>query len=64
MFDDTNCALNPVAGGDGPMAGLLQSTIEREGLQDRVQMLGAIPSDQVRDVLVRNFVPAILICKG
>lgn len=60
MVVDTICALIPVVGGDGPMAGLLQSTIEREGLQDRVQMLGAIPSDQVRDVLVRNSVPYTL----
>lgn len=42
------------------MAGLLRSTIEREGLQGRVRMLGAIPSDQVRDVLVRALRPSLL----
>lgn len=34
------------------MAGILRDTIRREGLQDRVQMLGAVPTHAVRDVLV------------
>ncbi len=41
------------AGGDGPMAGLLRATVRREGLESRVRMLGAVPSERVRDVLVR-----------
>ena len=45
------------------MAGLLRETIRREGLQGRVRMLGAVPSDQVRDVLVRG-PPQGLGCVG
>ena len=33
------------------MAGLLRATVAREGLQGRVRMLGAVPSESVRDVL-------------
>ena len=35
------------------MAGLLRATVRREGLEGRVRMLGAVPSERVRDVLVR-----------
>ena len=35
------------------MAGLLRAMVLREGLQKRVRMLGAVPSERVRDVLVR-----------
>ena len=42
-----------LAGGDGPKAAMLRETIRREGLRDRVTMLGAVPSEGVRDVLVR-----------
>ncbi len=34
------------------MAGILRDTIRREGLEERVQMLGAVPTHAVRDVLV------------
>lgn len=43
-----------LVGGDGPKAALLRDTIEREGLQSRVALLGAVPSEGVRDVLVRG----------
>ena len=36
------------------MAGLLRATVRREGLEGRVRMLGAVPSERVRDVLVRT----------
>jgi glycosyltransferase involved in cell wall biosynthesis len=42
------------AGGDGPMAGMLRDTIQREGLSSRVTMLGAVPTQAVRDVLVSD----------
>ncbi len=47
-----SCILN-CAGGDGPMAGLLRAMVVREGLQERVRMLGAVPTERVRDVLAR-----------
>lgn len=41
-------------GGDGPKAALLRETVEREGLESRVTLLGAVPSEGVRDVLVQG----------
>jgi hypothetical protein len=35
------------------MAGLLRAMVVREGLQERVRMLGAVPTERVRDVLAR-----------
>lgn len=43
-----------IIGGGGPMAGMLRDTIQREGLADRVTMLGAVPTHAVRDVLVQG----------
>ena len=34
------------------MAAMLRETIRREGLQARVAMPGAVPSEGVRDILV------------
>lgn len=45
------------------MAGMLRDTIQREGLGDRVTMLGAVPTHAVRDVLVssRNFGSVLIL---
>ena len=45
-----------IVGGDGPKALLLQEMRERYQLQDRVEMLGAVPHARVRDVLVRGHI--------
>jgi hypothetical protein len=36
------------------MAGMLRDMIQREDLSDRVTMLGAVPTQDVRNVLVRG----------
>ena len=46
--------VNVVIGGDGPKRGVLEAAIAREGLEGRVSLLGAVPPDQVRGVLVRG----------
>eukprot|EP01017_Pseudomicrothorax_dubius_P037524 TRINITY_DN5511_c0_g1_i1.p1 TRINITY_DN5511_c0_g1~~TRINITY_DN5511_c0_g1_i1.p1 ORF type:complete len:369 (+),score=38.85 TRINITY_DN5511_c0_g1_i1:86-1192(+) len=43
-----------IIGGDGPKRKILDSMIEKHGLRDRVELLGAIPHAKVRDVLVRG----------
>jgi len=48
--------VNWIIGGNGPKLLLLQEMIEREGLHDRVELLGGIPHDGVRDVLVRGHI--------
>lgn len=45
-----------IIAGDGPKAIDLQQMIEQNVLQDRVEMLGAIRHDEVRDVLTRGHV--------
>lgn len=40
------------------MAGMLRDTIQREELSDRVTMLGAVPTQDVRDVLVGGHHPS------
>uniref|UniRef100_A0A6G1SGB6 Phosphatidylinositol N-acetylglucosaminyltransferase subunit A n=1 Tax=Aceria tosichella TaxID=561515 RepID=A0A6G1SGB6_9ACAR len=52
------CNLNPkvqfIIAGDGPKRILLEQAVEYYDLHDRVNFLGSIPHDQVRDVLVRG----------
>jgi phosphatidylinositol N-acetylglucosaminyltransferase subunit A len=45
-----------IIAGDGPKAIDLQQMIEQNVLQDRVEMLGAIRHEEVRDVLVRGHI--------
>lgn len=43
-----------VIGGDGPKRVRLEEMREKHSLQDRVEMLGAVPHAHVRDVLIRG----------
>jgi phosphatidylinositol N-acetylglucosaminyltransferase subunit A len=71
------CALYPsiyfIIGGDGPKKLLLEEMRERHQLHDRVELLGAVPQDQVRDVSGRrrqdwiklsNALPTLLCISG
>ena len=49
------------AGGDGPKAALLRSMIEQEGLQERVRLVGTVPHEKARDLLVSSASPASLL---
>jgi len=54
------CNVDPsvrfIIGGDGPKAIDLEQMRERHVLQDRVEMLGSIPHEQVRNVMVRGHI--------
>ncbi|OIW03915.1 hypothetical protein TanjilG_30191 [Lupinus angustifolius] len=54
------CRLNPnvrfIIGGDGPKRVRLEEMREKHSLQDRVEMLGAVPHAQVRPVLVSGHI--------
>ncbi|KAI3436712.1 hypothetical protein D9Q98_006127 [Chlorella vulgaris] len=41
-------------GGDGPKRPLLERVVARHGLEGRVQLVGAVPHEQVRELLVRG----------
>lgn len=43
-----------IVGGDGPKKKSLESMIEKYNLHNRVELLGAIPHKEVRNVLVRG----------
>lgn len=43
-----------VVGGDGPKRALLEEVRDRHGLGDRLELLGNVPHDAVRDVLIRG----------
>lgn len=45
-----------VIGGDGPKRVQLEEMRENHSLQDRVEMLGAVPHAQVRSVLVTGHI--------
>ena len=45
-----------IIGGDGPMRIELEQMRERHQLLDRVQMLGMVPANDVRDVLVKGHI--------
>ena len=50
------CQLNPkvhfIIAGDGPKRILLEAAVEQYDLHDRVTLLGSVPHNQVRDILV------------
>lgn len=52
------CQLYPhvqfVIGGDGPKRPLLEAVIREHGLQDRVSLVGAVPHERVRQLLVQG----------
>jgi len=52
----THLNVDFVIGGDGPKRGELEEMIEREGLQERVELLGAVQHEDVRDVMVRGHI--------
>jgi phosphatidylinositol glycan class A protein len=43
-------------GGDGPKRPLLERVVARHGLEGRVQLVGAVPHEQVRELLVRGHI--------
>lgn len=45
-----------VIGGDGPKRVRLEEMREKHSLQDRVEMLGAVPHARVQSVLIRGHV--------
>eukprot|EP00742_Colponemidia_sp_Colp-10_P004449 GILJ01004749.1.p1 GENE.GILJ01004749.1~~GILJ01004749.1.p1 ORF type:complete len:470 (-),score=50.19 GILJ01004749.1:157-1455(-) len=45
-----------IIGGDGPKKLILEEMRERHHLHDRVELLGSIPHDEVRNVLVRGHI--------
>ena len=49
-----NSNVNFIIGGDGPKRICLEEMIELNNLQGRVTLLGSVPHEQVRDVLVRG----------
>ena len=46
------CQVRFIVGGDGPKRVRLEEMREKFSLQDRVEMLGAVPHAQVRSVLI------------
>ncbi|XP_021776430.1 phosphatidylinositol N-acetylglucosaminyltransferase subunit A-like [Chenopodium quinoa] len=54
------CRLHPnvrfIVGGDGPKRVRLEEMREKHSLQDRVEMLGAVPHSQVRSVLISGHI--------
>lgn len=54
------CRLHPnvrfIVGGDGPKRVRLEEMREKHSLQDRVEMLGAVPHAQVRSVLISGHI--------
>lgn len=45
-----------IIGGDGPKRLNLEEMREKHQLHDRVELLGAVPNEEVRDVLVRGHI--------
>ena len=45
-----------IIGGDGPKKLILEETVQKYRLHDRVEFLGAVPSKDVRDVLIRGHI--------
>ncbi|XP_055677657.1 phosphatidylinositol N-acetylglucosaminyltransferase subunit A isoform X1 [Lutzomyia longipalpis] len=48
--------VNFLIGGDGPKRGLLEEIREKNNMQDRVTLLGALEHSKVRDVLTRGHI--------
>ncbi|CAD8170473.1 unnamed protein product [Paramecium octaurelia] len=45
-----------IIGGDGPKKKIIEESIRKHGLTDRVEMLGSVPGHKVREVLVRGHI--------
>lgn len=45
-----------IIGGDGPKRVRLEEMREKHSLQDRVEMLGAVPHTQVRSILISGHI--------
>lgn len=50
------CQVRFIVGGDGPKRVRLEEMREKFSLQDRVEMLGAVPHAQVRSVLISGHI--------
>jgi len=50
------CQVRFIIGGDGPKRVRLEEMREKFSLQDRVEMLGAVPHAQVRSVLISGHI--------
>lgn len=50
------CKVRFLVGGDGPKRVRLEEMREKHSLQERVEMLGAVPHTQVQSVLVRGHI--------
>jgi phosphatidylinositol glycan class A protein len=48
--------VNFLIAGDGPKRGLLEEIRERQGLHDRVTLLGSLEHSEVRDVLIQGHI--------
>lgn len=48
--------VNWIIGGDGPKRLVLEEMVKRECLYERVELLGGVPHERVRDVLVRGHI--------
>ena len=51
-----SCTLQFLIGGDGPKRALLERIVAEHGLQGRVSLVGAVPHERVRRLLVRGHV--------
>ena len=56
-----HCYNCPYLGGDGPKRLVIEEVREQYQLQDRVQMLGTVEHDKVRDVCVSNILVLVII---
>lgn len=50
------CQVRFIVGGDGSKQVRLEEMREKHSLQDRVEMLGAVPHTQVRSVLISGHI--------
>ncbi len=51
-----------MTGGGGPKADLLKKMIAEEGLESRVEMVGPVPHEKARDLLVTLLVMLPILC--
>lgn len=56
LFNSLILKVRFVIGGDGPKRVLLEEMREKHSLQDRVDLLGAVPHSQVRSVLISGHI--------
>ena len=50
----------PAPGGDGPKRRLLEEVVRQGGLEGRVALLGAVPHERAREVLIQGEVRCAL----